>query len=445
MKILAIGPQSECLDWLMRCQAHGHEVKWFDRVRKDGTRRMAGDGIIEKLHDINDLRKKWVGWADLIYLPDNVYMLDSLEPYRKLGYPIFGCCPEGAKLELDRMAGQRAMREAGIPILDSKTFHDYPSAIAYVKKNPEMLVSKPSGDANKALSYVANDPGDMVYMLERWSKRPDLVKAAREEGFLIQEKIEGIEMAVGGWFGPGGWSKWWYENWEYKKLMDGDMGPNTGEMGTLSRYVLKSKLADQLLKPLTEKLHAIGYVGFVDNNAMIRPDGTPCPMELTMRPGWPTFHNQVATHLGDPAAWMLDCLEGHDTLECSTDVCISVVMAIPDFPYSKLTNKEVSGIPVYGATDFDHIHWSEIMMGEAPVWIDGKVVNLPHPVTSGDYVLVCTGTGSTITGARKSAYSAIKKVKMPASPFYRHGIGKGRLVHQIPLLHKMGYAIGLDY
>ena len=164
-----------------------------------------------------------------------------------------------------------------------------------------------------------------------------------------------------------------------------------------------------------------------------------------MRPGWPTFHNQAATHLGDPASWMLDLLEGHDTLQCSTDVCVSVVMAIPDFPYSKLTSKEVSGIPIYGATDFDHIHWSEVMMGEAPVWIDGKVVNLPNPVTSGDYVLVCTGTGSTITGARKSAYSAIKKVKMPASPFYRHGIGKGRLVHQIPLLHKMGYAIGLDY
>src|SRR5476649_2056643 len=52
-------------------------------------------------------------------------------------------------------------------------------------------------------------------------------------------------------------------------------------------------------------------------------------------------------HPGVPQ-WMLDLLNGSDTLEVKENVCcVSVVIAIPDFPYSHLTNKEVSGIPVY--------------------------------------------------------------------------------------------------
>lgn len=447
MKILAIDTESNALDWLMRCQAWGHEVQWFDRVRKNGVPRCAGEGIVPKLRDIDELRKKWIGWADLIILTDNNYMVQFLETYRKLGYPIVAASPEAASWEIDRMRGQQVIKDAGIPILDSKIFRDYGAAAAHVKKHPHMLVSKPCGSDDKALSYVAHDPGDMLYMLEdRWAEREDLVAAAKANGFLLQEKIDGIEMAVGGWFGPGGWSKHIWENFEFKKLFSGDLGPNTGEMGTLGRYVSKSKLADLALYPLTKQLERIGYVGYVDNNVMVKPDGSIGPMELTMRFGWPNFNNQCAVHRGDPAKWLADLLDGKDTLTVSNDVCVSVVMAIPDFPYSKATQKEVCGIPIYGATDFEHVHWCEVMVGEnVPVFVDGKVVRMPHPVTAGDYLMVITGTGSTITGARKSAYSAIRKIDIPNSPFYRMDIGKGRLVHQLPQLHKLGFATGLDF
>jgi len=165
-----------------------------------------------------------------------------------------------------------------------------------------------------------------------------------------------------------------------------------------------------------------------------------------MRDGWPLRHNVIAQMRGDPVNWMVDLLHGKDTIEFEDkQVCVSVVMAIPDFPYSKLTNKEVCGIPVYGAADDpEHIHPSEIMMGECPCEIDGKVVTIPHWVTSGDYVLVCTGTGSTISGARRSAYAAIRKVKIPNSAFYRTDIGRGRLVKQLPELQTLGYAPGLE-
>jgi phosphoribosylamine--glycine ligase len=447
MKILVIDVGSNALDLCMRWQRAGHEVKWYDKPRPDGTDRHAGEGIVEKIREFNDLRKKWIGWADLIYTPDNVCYLDLLEPYRKIGYPIHGCNLEAVEWELDREVGQRVMEECGMPIIPGKTFHDYDSAIAYVKKQGTAFVSKPSGDGERAMSYVANSAADLVYMLERWKDIPKYVKSAKEDGFILQQKIDGMEMAVGGWFGPSGWSKaGWVQNIEHKKLFPGDLGVNTGEQGTVARIVRKCKLADQVLKPATEHLHRIGYVGYVDVNCMITHDGTPYPLEWTCRDGWPIRHNLTALIESDPAQWMLDLVNGKDSLKVKNDaVCISVVMALPDYPYSHVTNKDLCGIPVYGAEDREHLHWSEIMIGDAPREVNGKVVTLPGPVTAGDYVLVATGLGETITGARRSVYSALKKVKIPNSPFYRTDIGAGRLKKHLPALQRLGYLTGLSY
>lgn len=429
----------------MRWQLSGHEVKWFDRKREDGTPRRAGEGIVDKIKNFDDLRKKWIGWADMIYIPDNVAYIDMLEPYRKLGYPIFGPGIEATKLELDREAGQKSMQDAGMNIIEGKTFHDYDSAISYVKKMGCAMVSKPSGDASKALSYVSHNAADLVFMLNRWKSVPKYREEAKEHGFIIQERKVGVEMAVGGWFGPGGWSQYFVENWENKKLMNGDLGVATGEMGTTVRYVKKSKLATQVLLPITPLLESINYCGYVDNNCIIDEKGNPWPLEWTMRDGWPLRHNLTSLHVGDEAAWMLDLLNGRDTLKVKENtVSISIVMAIPDFPYSKLTNKEVSGIPIYYATDMEHIHLSEVMLSDnVPTQVGDKVIDLPGYVSSGDYLLICTGTGETISGARRSAYSAIKKLKVPNSPFYRTDIGAGRMIKQLPILHKLGYAKGL--
>jgi phosphoribosylamine--glycine ligase len=445
-RLLILDTTSNCLDMALRAKMAGWSVKWYDKPRADGSARMAGMGMIDKITDFNEIRRKWLDWADLIYLPDNTQWLDMLEPYRLQGYPILAPGVAAAEMELNRATGQKAMKEAGIPIMESKAFFDYDEAIAFVKKNPKFLVSKPSGDAAKALSYVASDPADLCYMLARWKTREDLRKAARTEGFILQERKYGIEMAVGGWYGPGGWSQWFYENWEYKKLMDGDLGVATGEMGTLSRMTKKSKLAEQVLLPIGPLLDKLGYVGYIDNNCIIDKDG-PWPMEWTMRDGWPTKHNVMA-HVKneDPIQWQLDLLNGKDTIEAiEGEICISVVVALPDFPYSKITNKDLCGIPIRGAEDMNHIHLSEVMIGKAPTMVGDKVVDLPGYVTCGDYTMVVTGTGMSITAARRSAYNAVDKVKIPNNPFWRLDIGAGRMKRQLPELHKLGYARGLEY
>jgi len=426
----------------MRCQEWGHEVMWFCKKKKPDEIQLAGKGIVPKLIDYELLRKRYIGWADLIFLTDNAHYTDLVEPYRKLGYPIFGPSPEAGDLELNRRIGQEAMKRAGLKTIPGVAFDNYDEAIKYVAKHPTYLVSKPSGEADKALSYVAEDAASLTYMFERWKGNEKYVSDAKKHGFILQEKVTGVEFAVGGWFGPGGWSKWWYENFENKKLMNGDLGQNTGEMGTLSMYVSRSKLADLALKPMTKQLERLEYVGFIDISGMIDDGGEFWPFEFTTRPGWPTFYNQTATHEGDPAQWMLDLLLGRDTLKVKENVvCISVVIAIPDFPYSKYTAKLVNGIPIYNATDREHVHLCEVMMGEdVPVQVGDSIVRMPHYVSCGDYIAVVTGCGDTITGARRSAYSAVKKIKMPADPFYRTDIGAGRITAGLPAIQKHGFA-----
>ena len=139
--------------------------------------------------------------------------------------------------------------------------------------------------------------------------------------------------------------------------MDGDLGVNTGEQGTLMRLLKNSKLAKEVLLPCTEVLRKIGYVGNASINCMIEPDGACRPMEWTLRDGWPAKHNQVSLMTGDPAQWMKDLLDGYDTIKIKQDglLSVSIVYSIPDYPYSKVTLKEVCGIPIYGAVDTEHI------------------------------------------------------------------------------------------
>jgi phosphoribosylamine--glycine ligase len=443
---LAIDGWTHCLDFLMRAQDAGHTVLWYQKPRKDGQDILAGEGIVPRTSDFPALAKKWLDWADLIYVPDNKAYGDFLEPYFEKGYPIWGANLAARKLELDRQAGQESFRKAGLAVIEGKTFHDYDAAIAYVEKRGVPCVSKPSWDAGSELSYVAPDAASMVYMLDRWKHNPDLRREAKKHGFIIQDRIDGIEMGVAGWFGPGGWSQVIEENFEYKKLMDGDLGPNTGEQGTVLRFVKRSKLFEQVLAPCTELLKKTKYVGNASINCMIEPDGKPRPMEWTLRDGWPAKHNQVSLLKGDPAKWMLDLLNGYDTIQMQKAglLSVSVVYTIPPYPYPRGQVKDVRRIPVYHAGDAERIHPVEMMMCECPVQVGKKVARLTNPATAGDYVLVATGKGETVAEARSDAYKAVRKITMPNSPAYRLDIGRGRMGKQLPALQKMGYATGIE-
>lgn len=415
----------------MRCQDAGHEVRAWIKAKAHGEHCPVGDGIIQKV----DAWEPWMGWADIIIPTDNAKYIDALEPFFRKGFPIFGANREGAKLELDREHGQNVLKEAGVDIVPFEVFRNYDKAIAFALEAKKTYVSKPMGDGDKALSFVPDDNADLVYKLKRWKEK----RMAPE--FMLQEKIDGIEFAIGGWFGPDGWSKWRWENFEFKKFANDDLGQTCGEAGTVGKYVDQSELFDLVLDPCTDYLHSINYVGYADLNCIIRDDAIPGPMEWTTRFGWPNTHNQMAVHKGDPVRWIKQKMSGEDALKVSEDVSVSVVMTTGDAPFGHLSAKEVSGVPIRGITDQNqpHIHWCEVQNGVAPAKVGGKVRDMSMLVTAGDYVCVVTGTGKTVKEATAAAYEVAWSLKWPANRNMRTDLG-ARLEDEIPALRKLGFA-----
>lgn len=432
MNVLLVDRGGDFLDFALRCRAAGHSVRWWIAPKSNGDRERIGDGLELRVSNYHPHIK----WADLILTSDNTWYMEDLAGYKKKGFPVMAPSSEAAALELARGKGQQSFDRAGLNVMPGATFSDYDQAINYVIKTGKRYVSKPDGDADKAMSYVSQSPRDLLSMLIRWKR---LNK--KHSTFILQEFVPGVEIAVGGWFGPGGFDRWVLENFEFKKLMNDNLGCNTGEQGTVVKYVKKeeSKLFQETLAKVEDQLHRLDYTGYVDIAVIVDKNGEARPLEYTMRLAWPGFQIQQALHR-EPCEFMRDLINGKDTFRPYTDVAVGVVLTIPDFPYSHLTNKEVSGYPIYGLDDsnsyMDNLHPCSLMMGEAP---DDKGKMHPCYVSAGDYLLVATGTGATVEKAKEEAYRAIKSVEVPNSKGYRTDIGD-RLERELPILQKQGYA-----
>jgi phosphoribosylamine--glycine ligase len=438
MKILVIDPCCLLLDLCIRARDDGHQVKWWIPRAPNGEKSLIGDGFFEKVSDW----EPWKKWADLIISGDNSKYSREIHPLFASGYPVFGANGKAAELELDRGLGQEVCYQYGIETIPYVILDSWEDAIKHVEKTLGTFVSKPwGGTADKALSYVAQSPEDMIFKLGKWASKGKL-----KGQLMLQERVKGIEMAVGGWFGPGGFSKNLCENWEEKKFMNEGLGQNTGEQGTILRYVTESKLFMETLEPVTDYLHKISYVGYVDMNTMVVGRKPAAPLEFTMRFGYPLREIQTALHKGDSVEWMLDLLEGRDTLKVSDEVAVGVVLSHGTYPNARPDDPANDGFPMYGITSGleRHVHWTEMQWGKAPVRLGDKIKMVDMPLTAGSYLATVTGTGKTVSDAQEAAYGRIWKLKPPTNRMFRTDIGD-RLEEEIPELQKNGYALGMKY
>jgi len=438
MFILVIDPSGLTLDWCLRCLAAGHTVKMYTEGKRASH---IGQGLVDKVTNW----KKYMDIADLIFSADNLSHMNEIDEYIKKGYPVFGPGKRAAKLELDRMYGQNVIKAFKGPIIPSHEFKNYDAAINFIKQNPKRYVCKPCGEEeDKTLSYVAKDEADLIGFL---TKRKESGKGGSPY-FILQEFKAGTEIAVTGIFGPAGWMDFWCEGFEFKKQMNGDLGVNTGEMGTVIRYTKESKIADILMKPMAKTLHEIGYVGMLDMNCIIdEKDGTPWPMEWTARPGYPMWNIMQPCILNeDPAEWMLDCIKGKNTLEVDYKTTVGVVMANADFPFNKREEEDYLDFPVLtDDIDHKHLHPCEMKLSKTMKMIDGELhENIPELGTAGSYIIVLTGVGDSITSAKDMAYENVKKVKLGNDPQYRTDIGQ-RCEEGLKKLKKHGYCMDWRY
>jgi phosphoribosylamine---glycine ligase len=441
MKVLVMDVEGEGtgVDIAIRAQNAEHEVRYWLPITRGGNSRPYGDGILNK-------PKSWqtsMDWADLIILTGNNKYADELAEYFGKGYPIFGSNAKASALELDRGLGQQVLKEHGVPTIPYQVVDSVAEGIRQVLKTGKGYALKPwGGDSNSAMTHVAKDANEAIFTLKRW-QREGLFKGQ----LMMQELVEGVEMGISGFFGPGGWLGAIEESFEHKKFLTGDLGENTGEMGTVIRHVGASKLFDLVLLPLTDYLHSCRFVGDCNVNCIITDAGKVRPLEFTMRLGWPDYCIRQSVFQGDPVEWMVDLMCGRDTLKVKLDrVALGVVMTHGDFPKCKDGIGCWSGYPIEGISgdNIDSLCFQQVCMEDTSRVRAGKIVETEMYHTAGVYPLVVTGTGTTVEGARKRAMEVVEEISWPSNVMYRVDIGE-RLKKDLPRLHKHGFAKGLNY
>ena len=430
MKVLFVDPFGDMLDLALRAQEAKHEVVYYVNPNERHYH-LVGRGLVKRTGDF----KPWLPWADMTVLADNCKNLRVLDHFRA-EHPekvVFGANAIGASWETERLTGMKVLERHGIKCPPTQLCTTYEQAVSYVKKRDDVrLVSKPCGDADKSLSYCSKGPEDMLFMLGKWKKEGKI-----KDQFILQDFIPGTEFAVGGYVGRDGFAGGWEENFEHKKLMPGEIGTTTGEMGTVLMVTRRSKLANQMLKPLEDELVNIGFLGDIDVNCIIDDHGTPWPLEFTTRFGYPALQIQLALMDSDPITWMYDLARGKgaETPFRQETVSLGISMALAPFPYEPGPLELVTDFPVYGVTANNRkkLHPYHLQKGRETEW-----------ATAGQYAMVVTGVSDTVTGAKENAVRTLKQLNIPGDVLYRNDIGD-KLSKFIPELQKHGYASGFKY
>lgn len=440
MRILIMDGDRVGLDFALRCADWGHEALWYRPSKKPIK---DGNGF-RQITIVDDWRRYMARTKiDLIVPTGNAKFLPELERFRDFGFPIFGPSVKSAELEIKRSVGMEAMKKAGIDVPAYKEFKSMEDAASFARKSEKSWVFKTLGDnEDKMLSFVSSDPAELVGWIER-----KITGGLKLKGpCMLQEKIDmEVELGVSGWFGPEGFlPKKWNRCFEFKKLMPGDIGCNTGEQGSVLQYAQSDKLADEMLMPFVPLLKKLDHRGDFAIGCGIDKKGKAWPFEFTCRLGWPAFYIQVASHKGDPAQWMVDLLKGEDTLKVSRDAAIGVVLAQPPYPYDDGPADLVEGNPISGIDEeMENLHLAGVMIAKGPTMKDDKVVDAPTYQTSSEYIMVATGLGKTVSQAMDKVYATIDNVKFP-NMMYRNDIG-AKLDKALPKLHEMGYCEGLEF
>lgn len=435
MRVLCIEESGDgLLDLAIIAKRNGHEARYHLADHKAPT----GKGLVDR---VGDWRAS-ANWADLI-VAGGCHWLRELDALRARGKLIIGGSCDVAQWELDRLAGMAVFKRAGIQLPAFRQCMTLDDAIAYVADKGLGFACKPCGDVtDKSLTFVGKTAEDTIWRLRRWKREGKRFPS----GLMVQELVKGIEFAVGGWIGPAGFAEGIEENFEEKRLFAGSLGPNCGEAGTVMRLVKRSKLFDRVLRPIEDRIVSLGYCGNIDVNTLVDEDGEVWPLEWTVRLGWPAFNIEIALHEGDPIEFLAGVAAGKPPKTRNlTDVAVGVVEAIPPYPFGHEKHDEVVGVPIWGVRiDQPGYHWCNAMIGDVPQVDNGRVGAERGLVTAGSYVGVVAGTGATVRAAAKQAYSRLKRVEIPSSPFHRVDIGE-RLRKQLPELQTHGYAVGLEY
>jgi phosphoribosylamine--glycine ligase len=402
----------------------GQDVRFWI---KDPEEQEIADGFVPKSQDW----KSDAEWADVVVFDDVLGMGEMAEGLRQAGKRVIGGSPYTDRLEDDRAFGQQELKAAGVTIIPHENFTSFDDAMEFVKKNPNRYVIKPSGEAQnyKRLLFVGEeeDGRDVVQVLEDYKR----AWADKIKEFQLQRRVMGIEVATGAFFNGREFVTPICVNFEHKKLFPGDIGPQTGEMGTTMFWSEPNKIFNATLKKMEPRLAEQRYTGYIDINCIVNANGI-YPLEFTARFGYPTISIQQEALLTPISEMLLKLADGSLTrLRTRSGFQVGVRVVVPPFPYRDPET--------FGSTSKDAVILFRTPSREGIHIEDVKQVNGEWLVTgtSGVVLIVC-GLGPTMKQAQRQAYNRVRNVMIPHM-YYREDIGDRWSEEDSDRLHSWGY------
>jgi len=412
-----------------RLRDEGHKVfYWVNwaRAHPEIYETTYGKGLFEEWGV-----KKVEGFLDIAKSVDCVVSTDvgfgqDVDGLREDGIKVFGAGAGVARLELDRKVGKQVMRDAGIQTPHSEAFQDVKKAIQTVQNGKVGYCVKVSEMMAKG-TYVGRAPQDTLDYLEKVKE-----KAGDKAELILEEKIEGVEMAIGGFFDGKKFIQPLCLNFEEKRLVAGGQGALTGEMGTSLRYVMGGKFFDETLAKL-EGILAEGdrFRGYFDINAIVNEDGI-FGIEFTARFGYPLLLIQMALHKDGVGDLLMKCAFGEKDIspQIMRGWAVGVTLNIGSYPFDECFEQYdwevVNGIPEAEENGCDIQPFGLVLE-------DGIYKVLPGM----GRILCSNGVDERLPVARRNALDAFDYVKVNDG-HYRNDIGM-RVTYAGERLKKLGY------
>jgi phosphoribosylamine--glycine ligase len=206
---------------------------------------------------------------------------------------------------------------------------------------------------------------------------------------------------------------------DHKRLLDGDVGPNTGGMGAYSPApvvtpALTQRVLREIIAPTLAGLASDGipYRGFLYAGLMISPAGDPAVLEYNCRLGDPETQPiliRLKSDLSMLAQSALTGTLGAVRAEWHAEVALGVVMAAAGYPAAVRQGDVIAGLTAAAALPGKVFHAGTRLK-------DGV------PVTAGGRVLCAVGTGAGVEEAQRAAYALVDAIHWPGAQ-YRRDIG----------------------
>ena len=339
--------------------------------------------------------------ADLVVVGPEAPLADGLaDTLSARGIPVFGPARAAARLESSKSFARKVLQAAGAPGPEFAFFCEESEALDYLRRNPGPWVVKADGLAAGKGVTVCDDEAQASNAVRACMSE----RAFGEAGatVVLEERLEGREVSVFA-FCDGEHISPLVAACDYKRLEDGDLGPNTGGMGSYSppgfwTPELSEEVERSIMRPVINAMAEQGtpYRGVLYAGLMLTADG-PKVLEFNCRLGDPETQTLMPRLTSDPLELMLACSEGNlDRVKVAWDSrqFVGVVMASGGYPDHYETGFEIAGM--------------EFADDDAPVFTAGVVAGESGaPVTAGGRVLTVVGGGDSIAQARARAYDRL--------------------------------------